>query len=254
MEFFALLFLLLVIGIGFLSLRLRMERLREDRRFVDQYITKLASFADSYQDEFDPDKHYWLTHRVLRIQYIATDPALWARYGGSHTEDATRKGATLVDVIEQMGQRPVSSEIVRSLISFLVRFQGVLDDFSDEFKKRQVNPFILFREGIQLILLSPILAFQWASGGSRVMIGEIARNPTFKRWSAYLSVAAIVVPLVIIVFGWGPIVRFVLNIVGLISDGVNNVIDIILETLGGLEGSDSAPPPSTPSSPDGQAG
>ena len=84
MEFFAFLFLLVVIGIGFFSLRLRMERIREDRRFVDQYITKLAKFADSYQEDFDPDQHYWLTHRVLRIQYIDTDPALWYMYGGSH--------------------------------------------------------------------------------------------------------------------------------------------------------------------------
>ncbi|HUV13026.1 MAG TPA: hypothetical protein VMY18_05230, partial [Acidobacteriota bacterium] len=97
MEFFAFLFLLAVIGIGFLSLRLRLERLREDCRFVDQYITKLGKFADSYQDDFDPDQHYWLTHRVLRIQHIATDPALWDRYGGSHSEDASRKGATLVE-------------------------------------------------------------------------------------------------------------------------------------------------------------
>jgi hypothetical protein len=235
MEFFAFLFLLVVIGIGFFSLRLRMERIREDRRFVDQYITKLAKFADSYQEDFDPDQHYWLTHRVLRIQYIATDPALWDRYGGSHSEDATRKGATLVEVIEQMGQRPVSTEIVRSLISFLVRFQGVLDDFSVEFKKRQINPFILFREGIQLILLSPILAFRWASGGSRVMIGEIARNPTFKRWSAYLSVAAIIVPLIIIIFGWSSIIRFILGIFGLLSNWGNSLVGAVDEALGSLQ-------------------
>ena len=235
MEFFAFLFLLMVIGTGFLSLRLRMERLREDRRFVDQYITKLGKFADSYQDGFDPDQHYWLTHRVLRIQHIATDPALWDRYGGSHAEDATRKGATLVEVIEQMGQRPVSSEIIRSLISFLVRFQGVLDDFSAEFKKRQLNPFILFREGIQLILLSPILAFQWASGGGRVMIGEIARNPIFKRWSAYFSVAAIVIPLVIIIFGWSSIVGLVLSIVGLVTDWANSLVDLVQESMGSLQ-------------------
>lgn len=235
MEFFAFLFLLAVIGIGLLSLRLRMERLREDRRFVDQYITKLGKFADSYQDDFDPDQHYWLTHRVLRIQYIATDPALWERYGGSHSEDATRKGATLVEVIEQMGQRPVSTEIIRSLISFLVRFEGVLDDFSIEFKKRQINPFILFREGIQLILLSPILAFQWATGGGRVMIGDIARNPTFKRWSAYLAVAAIVVPLIIIIFGWSPIVRSTLSIVGLVTDWANSLVDVVQESLGSLQ-------------------
>jgi len=239
MEFLAFLFLLMVIGIGFLSLRLRLERLREDRRFVDQYVTKLGKFADSYQEDFDPDQHYWLTHRVLRIQYIATDPALWERYGGSHSEDAARRGATLVEVIEQMGQRPVSSEIIRSLISFLVRFQGVLDDFSAEFKKRQINPFILFREGIQLILLSPILAFQWATGGGRVMIGEIARNPIFKRWSAYFAVAALVIPLIIIIFGWSPIIRLILSTVGLISDWVNSLIDLVQELLGSLQDSNT---------------
>ncbi|HUV12721.1 MAG TPA: hypothetical protein VMY18_03700, partial [Acidobacteriota bacterium] len=143
------------------------------------------------------------------------------------------------EVIEQMGQRPVSTEIIRSLISFLVRFEGVLDDFSAEFKKRQINPFILFREGIQLILLSPILAFQWASGGGRVMIGEIARNPTFRRWSAYFSVAAIVIPLVIIIFGWSPIIRFILSTIGLISDWTTSLIDLVQESLGSLQDSNT---------------
>ena len=71
------------------------------------------------------------------------------------------------------------------------------------------------------------------------MIGDIARNPTLKRWSAYLSVAAIVVPLIIIIFGWSPIVRSTLSIVGLVTDWANSLVDVVQESLGSLQSPNS---------------
>ena len=71
------------------------------------------------------------------------------------------------------------------------------------------------------------------------MIGEIARNPIFKRWSAYFAVAALVIPLIIIIFGWSPIIRLILSTVGLISDWVNSLIDLVQELLGSLQDSNT---------------
>ena len=207
MGFLAILFLLAISGIGFLGLWYRREGLEEDRHFIELYISKFQKFTDTYQEEFDSDRYYWLTHRVLKAKLLASDPEVWAPHGRSLQDEALEKSESLVDALDRMGQHEVPREQISSLTAFLVRYLGGLDDSIEQLQKRRWNPLLLFREGIQLILLSPVLAYRWATGGqNNTLVAETLNSAPFRRWTAILSVLGLALPIIILVFGWDTLV------------------------------------------------
>lgn len=215
MVFFALLFVLVVVGIGFLGFLIHRDRIEEERRFVDQYIKNLQRFVEHYRTKFDPDLYYWLNHRVLHLQSLMNSPHQWEFYGFHVGEDARRRSETLIGIIDEMGQGSVPEKKTTAMMAFLFRFLGTLDDRLERFQDQKKNPLILFREGIQIILLSPLLALRWATGAdTRDYVEATRRKRGFRRLTALASIGGIVVPLLIVVVGWD-------NLVGIGSSGVS---------------------------------
>jgi len=206
MRFLAFLFLVAVGGIGYLRLLFRIGRLEESRQFIEQYIKKFQRFSESYQGEFDPDLYHWLTHRVLRAQTLAGDAAVWETFDSKLQEDAAQRSASLVDTLDQMGQHSVPTDRVTSLTSFLVRYLGGLDDFIDNLKRQQKNPLLLFRQGIQGILLAPAMALRWVTG-SEARADEVARPATAGKSTALFSIIFLIVPIILLLIGWTPMVQ-----------------------------------------------
>ena len=224
MRFLAFLFLVAVAGIGYLRIFFRLNRLEESRQFVDEYIKKFQKFSETYHDAFDADLYHWLTHRVLRAQTLAGDAAVWESFDLKLQETATQKSASLVETLDQMGQHSVSTEKVTSLTSFMVRYLGGLDDYIDNLKRQQSNPLLLFRQGIQGILLAPAMAFRWVTG-SEAAVKEVAPQREIGRWTAFFSIISLVLPVIIILVGWTPIVQTGSYVVSSISEMIEDLVD-----------------------------
>jgi hypothetical protein len=227
MRFLAFLFLIVVAGIGYLRIFFRLSRLEENREFIDQYIKKFQRFSESYHEAFDSDLYHWLTHRVLRAQTLSSDEAVWDSFDSKLQEDAVQKSTSLVETLDQMGQHSVPAERVTSLTSFLVRYLGGLDDYIDSLKWQQKNPLLLFRQGIQGILLAPARALHWVTG-SETSVEEVEPRREIGKWSAFFSIVLLVVPIIVILVGWTPIVQLFNFIVVNISES----IDSLAEKLG----------------------
>ncbi len=220
MRFLAFLFLVVVTGIGWLRLMVAMIRHEEDRLFVDSYIRKFKSFSEAYGERFDPKQYDWLTHRVMKVQVLSGDSNKWRLYGDQFALDAAKKSQGLVSMLDQMGQQPVPIKTVTSTISFLIRYLGVLDDFIERYRRRRLNPLVLFREGIQMIILAPMLAFSWARGaGSEAVLLRVSENPRFRRWVAFFSLVGLVFPVLVMIIGWEPLENGFTYLWALCEDG-----------------------------------
>lgn len=228
MRFLAFLFLVAVAGIGYLRIFFRLSRLEESRRFVNQYIEKFQKFSDSYHDAFDPELYHWLTHRVLRAQTLASDAAVWESLDSKLQEAAAQKSASLVETLDQMGQHSVPTEKVTSLVSFLVRYLGGLDDYIDSLKYQQKNPLLLFRQGIQGILLAPAMALRWVTG-SETQVEKVAPRREIGRWTAFFSIVFLVLPMFVILVGWTPIVEVGQYLISSISEMFESLVERLQE-------------------------
>jgi hypothetical protein len=227
MRFLAFLFLVVVAGIGYLRIFFRLTRLEDSRQFVDQYIKKFQKFSESYHEEFDSDLYHWLTHRVLRAQTLANDSAVWESFDSKLQEEAAQKSASLVETLDQMGQHSVPTERVTSLTSFLVRYLGGLDDYIGGLKWQQKNPLLLFRQGIQGILLAPATALRWVTG-SEDSVEEVAPRREIGRWTAFFSIVLLILPLIVILIGWTPL----LDLFDLVFSALSEAFEDLVEKLG----------------------
>jgi hypothetical protein len=207
-------------------------RLEENRQFVESYIRKFKGFSESYAEDFDRKQYEWLTHRVMKIQVLSGDARKWRQYGEEFPEEATRKSDQFANMLDQMGQQPIAIKTVTSTTSFLIRFLGVLDDFIERCKSRRINPFIMFREGIQLVVLGPLLVFSWARGAEGEMVlARVEESDRFGRWVAYLSLAGVIVPLAILTVGWEPLSAGFAYGWDLVNSGYSMFLDAITEFL-----------------------
>jgi hypothetical protein len=228
MRFLAFLFLVVVAGIGYLRIFFRVSRLEESRQFVDQYIKKFQKFSETYHDALDSDLYHWLTHRVLRAQTLASDAAVWESFDSKLQEAAAQKSASLVETLDQMGQHSVPTERVTSLTSFMVRYLGGLDDYMDNLKRQQKNPLLLFRQGIQGILVAPAVALRWVTG-SETSVGEIAPQREIGRWTAFFAIISLIIPIIIIFVGWTPIVQTGHYLISSISELFEQLVEKVGE-------------------------
>jgi len=243
MRFLAFLFLVVVAGIGYLRIFFRLNRLEESRQFIDRYIKKFQKFSESYHDEFDSDLYHWLTHRVLRAQTLASDAAVWESFDVKLKEAAAQKSASLVETLDQMGQHSVPNDRVTSLTSFLVRYLGGLDDYIDSLKWQQKNPLLLFRQGIQGILLAPARALRWVTG-SEDSLEEVAPKREIGRWTAFFSIILLIVPIIVILVGWTPMVNLFDSVFSSISEFFNDLVEKLGEIS--LPSESEAPVPVQP--------
>ena len=228
MRFLAFLFLIVVTGIGYLRIFFRLSHLEESRQFIDQYIKKFQSFSESYHDEFDSDLYHWLTHRVLRAQTLARDATVWDSFDSKFQEAAAQKSESLVETLDQMGQHAVPTEKVTSLTSFLVRYLGGLDDYIDGLKWQQKNPLLLFRQGIQGILLAPAKALRWVTG-SETSVEEVAPRREIGRWTAFFSIIFLILPIIVILVGWTPMVNLFNSVYLSVSETFQDLVDKLSE-------------------------
>lgn len=241
MRLVAFLFVAVVMGIGLLRLALATRRLEGERQFLATYISKFRRFSENYLEAFDAKEYHWLTHRVMKVQALAGDREYWDEYGAAYSPEAAKKSESLVGILDQMGQQPVPVKTLTSTSSFLVRSLGVLDDFIDRFRKRKRRPLTLFREGIQTIVLSPVLFLQWARGGeSEIAIGQLAQRRKLRQWVAFFSLVGLLFPLIVIIVGWGPVVSVAGQLADAVSNGYYYLKDLVETAL------ESIPPPSAP--------
>jgi hypothetical protein len=227
MRFLAFLFLVAVAGCGYLRLFFRLTKLEDSREFIDKYIKKFQRFSETYHGEFDSELYHWLTHRVLRAQSLASDTAVWESFDSKLQDAAAQKSASLVETLDQMGQHSVPADRVQSLTSFMIRYLGGLDDYIENLQQQQKNPLLLFRQGIQGILLAPAMALRWVTGSDEAA-EEVAPRREIGPWTAFLSIISLIVPLFVILVGWDPIVQTM----GFVASMISGLFEDLVEKLG----------------------
>lgn len=253
MGVIAVLILLAATGLGYLKLMLEASRREDQRLFIDQYLSKFQKLADSYRDDgIDEELYYWLTHRVLRMCRLATDSRVWRPHGEQLAQESHRQAQLLRELLEDLDQRHVPIERVKSSRAFLVRFLGAFDDAVENLGKRRFNPFILFREGIQLVLLAPVLAYLWATRAEDdTVVDRVTENEVFARWSGGLATFILLASVLILIFGWQTLESTARAVVIGCYDLFFLVVDSLQELIDGALGRVPPPPPAEPAAASG---
>jgi hypothetical protein len=231
MGLIAIIVLIGVLGAGFLYTRLKISRLEEERELVNQYISKFRKFSQTYHENFDEDLYSWLSFRAIKIQTLTSATYVLRKLSPESREGFHRKRESLMGTLEQMVQRPATHEKVTSVTSFLMFYLGGIDEYIKDTAKQQWNPIILFRAGVEFVLLTIVTAFKWTSDGdSGEVRNQILESRRFKSWTALITVIAFFFPALILAFGWSTLSGFVLQA----AQWISSIFWSLVATLEGL--------------------
>jgi len=251
MSLLVIVFLMGMLVIGFVRFFLLLRGLEENRELIELFVTKFKRFTESHIEEPDPKLYDWLTQNALRVQLVSGSATLWKPFGEKLVTDSERRSQALIDLLEQMGQTHVDRKTTSMLTTFLTRCVGALDEHMGTIRKRQRNPLIVFREGIQMILMSPWLLLRYATGREdEATVEELGASPRLRSWVAFFTVVCLVVPLIILIVGWDQITwsfRYWFEVIGDYAERAFSAVAQMVEDLSSSTGpADSGEPASPP--------
>lgn len=190
----ALLGLITITAIGFASLLLDRRNRNGRRASVTEYTAMFNRFADPATLDFDA--YEWLTRKSVAMQNELGTYGLidYRPPGTSHVMHRYEVITNLLSAIRQRKmQRSLSGlggtyrEMVLNYLDTLIRYVGVLDEQIEKRTKDLRNPIVWFREGVQVIMLVPLLVVHWLGLVSTSTIRNLKAAGFFKLTSSIMA-------------------------------------------------------------------
>jgi hypothetical protein len=84
----------------------------------------------------------------------------------------------------------------------LIRYAGTLLTAREHAGHALNNPVVWFREGVQAVLVIPVMTFHWVGIMTGETAAQISGSTLFKLFSALVMLASLLGSIVAIVLGW----------------------------------------------------
>jgi hypothetical protein len=200
----ATLFLLVLMGIGWVRLLLDYRKLKQRRAFVDEYFDKFNQFANTYYMErrINQELYSWLTYKVTRIQSELGDYGVLAAYRPAFANYMLQDYPIIINTLPGMVRGTAYQSDVGTCIESLMRYMGAMDEGLDDFARQLRNPFIWLREGVRFITLLPILILHWSGLVGPSFVRRISNSALIKIISGSIVIVGLISSIVTIVLGW----------------------------------------------------
>jgi len=206
-----------LLAAGLVRLCRQRSRVEDQSEFALEYLTRLQDYIRSAGD--DNEAYTWLTHRAHRIQSHMGTAGILHGYRPPFAQYMLRDYPIVLNMLPELRQASQSGGIAHdnlfnqyaaALQEALIRHQGLPADESEKASGRLANPIIWLREGVQLLLLSPLSILASLGVGSTSVASRISASLLFRLVSALVAIVAFAASLVTIMAGAEPAAK-VLN-------------------------------------------
>jgi len=202
-----------VLGIGFASTWHGMFRLVESRDFAVEYLQKFQKFASTYEDGFDGELFYWLTHRGPKIQAELGVFGV-ADYRPPAANYMFKNYQLIVNMLPEIRSGVVNSYQIAACEDALVRYIGWLDDRIEESLARLRNPVIWFRNGFRWILALPVMILQWFGLIAEASATRFTSGPLFNFFAGMMGLLSSSLAVLAYVLGADELTRLLRSLIG----------------------------------------
>lgn len=162
--------LFLVTVIGFFAVRLTHRNLLDRKRFISEFLEVFGRFSEP--QEFHPDAYEWLIRESVAMQRELGEYGIVA-YQPPWQQVLYTRYEIIVNLLPELRRTKIRAnqglhrrydtylEMVAIYLETILRYLGVLDREIGRLQTDLWNPFTWFREGIQVIMLVPVLIIHW---------------------------------------------------------------------------------------------
>lgn len=218
-SFQVLLVLACLAAFGLVKLARAYYHIRKRRSFAGTVFERFQQAATAQQQgEVDEEAVTWLTYHADRMQrylieqgIVTYEPAVTDYPGLSLEDDATlmRGQALLLDAIPQLRADRSEPRTLDRVNDLLVRYLGATEEEQRRRGWHLLNPLLWLREGIRVVLLSPIYLLHGFDLIRAATVRRIGGALPVKLLVLFVYLIVVLGAVAVLVFGWEQVVAVV---------------------------------------------
>jgi hypothetical protein len=211
--------LLVLIGtllVGLASTVLQIRQINQQRKTIVEFNNKFVEFANA--DEFDDEAYIWLVQTTPKIEQILGRHArmeyrppfqsyVRTNYPVIPNFLAEVRRAKLASGLSSSTRTTQYREHVSTVVEVLLRYDGILEGYSDDLSRWLKNPIMWFREGVRAILALPFSILNSFGLISDRMTHRITQGGVYGVISGIVALVGFVSAIMGIVLGWEGFMR-----------------------------------------------
>jgi hypothetical protein len=198
-----------ILVVGFATLFRQYRGSLAQQRFTAEFISRLQRFASA--EGFENQQYTWLTQHSVQMQEALGSLGI-VDYKPPGILAFISNYQVILNLLPELrrlrageyhfGVEDTFREQASLCMDTLVRYFGVLERRSAESVKQLRNPLAWFREGVQSILLVPILLLASLGLLSLSTVNRFRASPVFRLLAGFAALVGLLSAVITIVLGW----------------------------------------------------
>lgn len=190
--------------------------LRKRKAFVEEYLDRFSTFVE--KNNFDTENYTWLTEQAYIMQ-VELGPTGKVDYRPPFENYMIRNYDVILNFLPEIRRRKtvqrisgpgrVYQEQVAIFAETLIRYRGLMNSWLDESAKQLRNPFLWLREGVQSVLLLPLLILHWLGVLSLSFYNRVEHASVFRIFSGLITFVGLMSAIFTIALGWDQFITLV---------------------------------------------
>lgn len=204
----------LLAAVGFARLFRIALRIGDRIVFATEFLEQFQKYAASRGQ--DTEAYGWLVHRSTKMQQHMGDAGVYAYYKPPFANYRVTNYPIILNGIPELRQAyeagymsDVGGQIASALQESFVRYMGQLDDLRESHIREMKNPFVWLREGVRLIIASPVYLLSWMGLVGESTASAFIQSRLFKVVSGLVTLVGLIASVMTIVLGWDQFLKLI---------------------------------------------
>lgn len=210
---------LLVAGVG--RLLHQHAVLLADGQFASSFLEKLVEYFNGRGA--DEDGYVWLTQRSVRMQRLLDQIGIVVSFRPPRSRVSYSNYPIILNLLPLLHQEwhatslshsndAVINKYMLDMRDAVIRYIGTLEDDDTRFQRAIRNPVAWYREGVQLVLLSPLLLLAGLGIIAVERVWRLSRLPLLRLTGGVLALIGLVSSCVTITLGGPEFVKIIRDV------------------------------------------
>lgn len=205
--------------IGFIRVNYYCKHFLKVKSFSRDFLDQLSIYLSSYGN--DSQSYSWLTLKSNKMQNLLGSAGIMAAYKPPYANFQYTNYPIILNMLPELRNAlkdsyalgRLAEQYAATIQEVIIRHVGSIEEIEQHNKMRLRNPLVWFREGVQLIISSPLYVAYWLGIVKEPIVHRLTGNIIFKFLSSCVTLVGFVGSIITIVLGWDQFLLISVNFV-----------------------------------------
>lgn len=219
-NLYIILVLLGIIILGFIVTIYKKRDIDKRYNFVKEYLDTTRIVGNLISDDKPINEQYtWLQYHVIKIQKELGPYGIISAYKPAYADYYHRNYEIMLNGIREIKDLYVKQSSKRQIIDLimtiddiLLMYLGHLNTDISALGKKMLNPFILLREGLVVLITLPLRILYWSELINYASVEKLERSVIFKILSFVIYIITVLSSVLTLIIGYEDLMEIIKNI------------------------------------------